>query len=273
MSIVHTATGPLHYEVFDATAPWHAPAETILFQHGIGAHPGIWSEWLPALVDRYRIVRFDMRGSGRSHIPPKGFDWSLRLLADDLLAVADATGTPRFHVVGESMGGTIALQVALDRPERIASLTISNGADVGSPIRRVQEWARQMDEGGVAAWSEGMMADRFHPGALDGPKRDWYAMQQSAWTRDAILDALQVLRDTNLRARLPEVNCPVLLMHGDGSPFIPVGVMAEMHAALPDSRLQVFAHAKHGLPFSHARECGATLRSFLDGTTKGGRPG
>lgn len=264
MPILSTSTGPLHYEVFDATAPWVDDPGTIVFQHGIGAHPGIWSEWLPALIDRFRIVRFDMRGSGRSHIPPKGFPWTLDLLTEDLLAVADATGTRRMHVVGESMGGTIALNAALAHPDRVESLTVSNGADVGSPIRRVQAWARQMDEGGVKAWSDGMMADRFHPGAVDGPKRDWYARQQAAWTRDAILDALQVLRDTNLRSRLPEVKCPVLLMHGDGSPFIPVSVMAEMHAALPDSRLQVFAHARHGLPFSHARECAAALRAFLD---------
>lgn len=265
MAFVSTPTGRIHYEVFDAVAPWYSSPETVLFQHGIGAHPGIWSEWLPALVDRYRVVRFDMRGSGRSTIPGPGFDWSLSVLANDLLTVADATGTQRFHVVGESMGGTIALHVALEHASRVASLAISNGADVGSPIRRVQEWARQMDDGGVEAWSEGMMADRFHPGAIDGAKRDWYARQQAAWPRDSILDALQVLRDTNLRPRLPEVKCPVLLMHGDGSPFIPVGVMADMHAALADSRLQVFAHAKHGLPFSHARECSRALRAFLDG--------
>jgi len=264
MPFADSPAGPLHFEVFDAVAPWHAPGETVLFQHGIGAHPGIWSEWLPALVDRYRVVRFDMRGSGRSHVPPPGFAWSLDMLAADVLAVADASGTARFHVVGESMGGTIALKVALDHPERVASLTVSNGADVGSPIRRVQEWERQMDEGGVAAWSAGMMTDRFHPDALDDAKRAWFAHQQSAWTRHAILDVLQVLRDTNLRARLTDVACPVLLLHGDGSPFIPAGVMAEMHAALPDSRLQIFAHAKHGLPFSHARECSAALRAFLD---------
>lgn len=265
MPTLTTPTGSLHYEIIDATAPWFESPETVLFQHGIGAHPGIWSEWLPALIDRYRIVRFDMRGSGRSEVPSKGFAWTLEGLSADLLAVADATNTRRMHVVGESMGGTIALHVALTHPERVASLTISNGADVGSPIRRVQEWARQMDEGGVKAWSDGMMADRFHPGAIEGVKRDWYSRQQSSWQRDVILDALQVLRDTNLRPRLPDVRCPVLLMHGDASPFIPVGVMAEMHAALSDSRLQVFAHARHGLPFSHARECAAALRAFLDG--------
>jgi len=264
MPFATTPTGPLHYDVIDAVAPWFETPETIVFQHGIGAHSGIWSEWLPALIDRYRVVRFDMRGSGRSVIPPQDFPWTLDLLTDDLLAVADAAGAGRIHVVGESMGGTIALNLALRNPERVATLTISNGADVGSPIQRVQTWADQLDTVGSTAWSDQMMSDRFHPGAIDGAKRDWYASQQATWTRDTILNALGVLRDTDLRPRLAEVRCPVQLMHGDSSPFIPVNVMADMHLALPDSRLQIFAHARHGLPFSHARECAGVLRGFLD---------
>jgi pimeloyl-ACP methyl ester carboxylesterase len=67
-----------------------------------------------------------------------------------------------------------------------------------------------------------------------------------------------------LRPQLPSVQCPVLLLHGDRSPFVPVNVMVDMHHGLPNSRLQVFARARHGLPFSHARQCAETLREFLD---------
>jgi pimeloyl-ACP methyl ester carboxylesterase len=56
----------------------------------------------------------------------------------------------------------------------------------------------------------------------------------------------------------------VLLLHGDSSPFIPVSVMADLKSRLPDARLQVFAHARHGLPFSHAKECARVLRGFLE---------
>jgi pimeloyl-ACP methyl ester carboxylesterase len=104
----------------------------------------------------------------------------------------------------------------------------------------------------------------FYDGALGEPERAWHTRQQEAWTRDSILGALGVLVGTDLRAELPRPSLPVLLMHGDASPFIPVGVMADMHGALPDSRLVVFPRAKHGLPFSHARDCAQVLRRFLD---------
>ena len=264
MPYAETAEGAIHYEVIAHPAPWVREPETIVFHHGIGASAGIWMGWLPALIDRYRIVTFDMRGYGRSHRPPEGAGWTLDRFVDDLLAVARAAGGGRPHVVGESIGGTIALCAVLRHPDFARTVTISNGADRGAPLQKVHEWQRQLDQQGIRAWSDQFMRDRFYDGALGEPERAWYALQQEAWTRDAILGALGVLVGTDLRAELPRLALPVLLMHGDSSPFIPVGVMADMHHALPDSRLLVFPHAKHGLPFSHARECAQALRRFLD---------
>jgi len=68
--------GPLHYEVTDVTAPWAGEPETILFHHGVGITGDIWLEWLPPLADRYRLVRLDVRGFGRSSVPGPGFGWS-----------------------------------------------------------------------------------------------------------------------------------------------------------------------------------------------------
>ena len=76
-----------------------------------------------------------MRGCGRSDIPAADFAWSLDLLVEDLFAVADAAGLKQFHLVGESIGGTVALAAALARPERIATLTVSNGAHLGASIQ------------------------------------------------------------------------------------------------------------------------------------------
>ena len=264
MPLATTRQGSLHYEIVDRVAPSRAPREAILFHHGIGASAGIWAGWFPALADAHRLVSFDMRGYGRSHIPAADFAWSLEQMVDDLFAVADAAGLQRFHLVGESIGGTVALAAALARPQRIATLTVSNGAHLGASIQRAEAWRRQLDDGGVKAWSDAFLRDRFHDDALSADQRAWFAAQQEKWPRESILNALRVLIGTDLSPRLKDIAQPTLLLHPDGSPFIPVPVMAELHRLLPDAELNVIGHSRHGLPYSHATVCASLLRAFLD---------
>jgi pimeloyl-ACP methyl ester carboxylesterase len=264
MPFATTRQGDLHYEVIDRVVSGRASRDAILFHHGIGASAGIWAGWFPALADAHRLVGFDMGGYGRSHIPAADFKWSLDRMVEDLFAVADAAGLERFHLVGESIGGTVALAAALAEPRRIATLTVSNGAHLGASIQRVEAWRRQLDEGGVKAWSDAFLRDRFHDDALSTEQRTWFAAQQEKWPRDSILNALRVLIGTDLSPRLKDIVHPTLLLHPDGSPFIPVPIMAELHRLLPDAELNVIGHSRHGLPYSHATFCASLLRAFLD---------
>lgn len=264
MPFVERGEHRLYYEIIDIVDPWVRRPPTLLLHHGIGAVGGIWADWIHALADRYRIVRFDMRGYGRSSVPAADFRWSIDLFADDVLAVADISGTESFHFVGESIGGTIGLYTALKHPARLLSLTMSNAGHVGSSIQRVESWRRTIDARGMAGWSDDFMADRFYPGALSRERRDWFATQQAADDRHSVLNALAVLVGMDLSAQLSAVRTPVLILHPDASPFIPVAAATQLHAGLPDAELHVIGHAKHGMPFSHGRQCAAILRDFLD---------
>ena len=116
----------------------------------------------------------------------------------------------------------------------------------------------------MKTWSDAFLRDRFHDDALSSEQRTWFAAQQEKWPRDSILNALRVLIGTDLSPRLKDIAQPTLLLHPDGSPFIPVPVMAELHRLLPDAELNVIGHSRHGLPYSHASLCASLLRAFLD---------
>ena len=260
---VERGGGAIAYEVIDHAPAWEGPATAILFHHGVASCAAAWDGWTPALVGRYRLVRFDLRGHGASPLPP-GFEWSLDATVEDLGAVADAAGADRFHLVGESLGGTVALAFAARHPERVRSLTISNGTHLGGAIENLEPWERLIREEGMAAWSAHLMRERFFDGALTPEMARWYEAQQTSAEPTAILGGAAMLAGTDLTPELARVACPVLLLHPDSSPFIPVEVMAALQRALPDARLQVFAHARHGLPFSHGAECAAAVARFID---------
>ena len=73
-----------------------------------------------------------------------------------------------------------------------------------------------------------------------------------------------VLMGTDLTPELGRIRVPTLLLAPGQSPFVPLPVMEEMHAAIPGSELRVFAGARHGLPYSHGAACGRALRDFHD---------
>ena len=263
MPMIETGSGALYYHLCDVVPEWIDNPPTILFHHGIAANIHIWAEWLPVLARNYRLLRFDMRGFGKSVQPPREFCWSFEGLVDDLLKVADAAGAKRFHLVGESIGGTVALACALAAPRRLLSLTLSNAAARGGLVANVKGWREILAQEGQRGWARQLMDSRFHHGALDPGLYAWYLRVHETCSMDATIGLADLLLAADLTPRLGEITVPTILFSPQSSPFIPLEVMAAMRAAIPGSELQVFAHSKHGLPLSHGRACADTLAAFL----------
>ena len=254
--------GVLDWTMTDLTPPWVEAPETVVMHHGVGANRHVFDGWLPALIGAYRVLRFDMRGHGAS-LASEGGALDLQTLSGDLFAVMDAAGVEQAHLVGESIGGTIVLDAALRLPARVRTLTVSNGAHLGASIQSAAGWRQIIAARGMAGWSAHMMEARFHPGAISAAQWQWFEAQQATACPHTVLALLAALVGADLVDQLPGLVPPLLLLHPDGSPFIPVAVMADFHARVPGSRLHVIGHARHGLPFSHAKVCADLLLGFL----------
>jgi pimeloyl-ACP methyl ester carboxylesterase len=239
--------------------------ETIVFHHGVGITSETWLEWLPVLADRYRLVRFDMRGFGRSTVPGPGFPWSLDLLADDLLAVARAAaGDAPFHLVGESLGGTLALYLAARRPDALLTVTVCSTSHRGASIQRVHEWRDFIAAHGMTGWSAMMMPLRMDPGRVPAALYDWFEREQTKSDASAVLDLADVLVGTDLTDELGGITVPTLLLSPDSSPFVPLEVSLEIHAHIPRSEIRIYPGVRHAIVASHGRELSLALREFLE---------
>ena len=266
MPYVSAGGAAIHYELMDQRLPWRRTSseDVIVFHHGLGACGDVWRGWEQPLAERFRLLRLDMRGHGKSPAPPD-YAWSIDALVDDLEAVVAHAGLERFHLAGESIGGTAVLRYAARHPARVVTLTVSNGAHRGAGIQNLDPWKQIIADGGMQAWSAHMMTMRFHAGAIDDHQWRWYEAQQASCDARCVLPAAAALVAADLTPDLDRITMPTLLLHPDGSPFIPVGVMGELNERLPDSRLRVVEHAKHGLPFSHARQCSEALAALIGG--------
>ena len=112
----------LYYEDDNFTDPW-APAETVILHHGNAKNSQLWYAWVPRLAGEFRVIRLDARGFGKSSIPEPGYPWSLEGFAMDLANLMDYLEIEKAHVVGETIGGTIALQFAYQFPQRLHTVT------------------------------------------------------------------------------------------------------------------------------------------------------
>lgn len=271
MPQTNTDKGALHFEVLDATPPWLDTPETILFHHGVAITSGIWAGWPPALSDRYRILTFDVRGYGRSNIPDKSFDWSFELLAEDVLAVADAAGVDKFHFVGESMGGAMGLYLSIHHPDRLLSVTPCTSPHNGGAVRWLVEWRDYISEHGMDGWSERMMGRRFYPGGLSQAAQSWFASTQVSSAPQSVLGHGEMLLEVNLSPQLSSITIPVHLIAADNSPFLPLTITLEILQAIPSAEMDVIPNSRHGVVFSHAEQCAQSLRGFLDRTGVGSK--
>ena len=255
--------GRLFYDVVDRAAPWHAEPETIVFMHGVGARHDMWMGWLPALAGRYRIILIDTRGCGRSAGITNYADWTLDGLSDDILAVADHAGVERFHLVGESAGGTAVLNLVARGPGRVMTATTLSTAHRGYQIERVKRWREDVAAKGIAWWSGEMMRHRFVAGAMSEAKTAWFRARQDESTAEAVLRKGDVLLATDLTERLAGIQCPLLMLLPDHSPFVTPDIGIEILARVPHAELSVIPNSKHGIFFSHDGFASSLLADFL----------
>lgn len=255
--------GQLFYEVIDQIAPWHGSRETIIFMHGVGARHDLWMGWLPALVDKYRIILIGTRGCGHSAEIANYADWTLDGLSNDVLAVADHAGIDEFHVVGESAGGTAVLNLISRGLERVMTATTLSTAHRGYQIERVNKWRADVEAKGVAWWSGEMMQHRFMEDGLSDARRAYFRQCQDASVSEALLRKGDILLATDLTDELAGIKCPLLMMLPDQSPFVTPDIGVEILGLVGGAELAVIPNSKHGIFYSHDAFASQTLADFL----------
>jgi pimeloyl-ACP methyl ester carboxylesterase len=242
----------------------------VVLVHGHSADLRLWDLQVPALVEAgYRVIRYDVRGHGRSTVAPTGYTWENYAL--DLRDLLYRLAVPRAHVVGLSMGGGIALQFALDFPERVSSLVLVDSTLPGFDYS--PEYVGAIEELVTAVHVEGPRAafERLwltHP-LFDGVRR---FPERFELIRTMALDyaAADYLDETPYAPperqavdRLAELRAPTLVIVGELD--IPdFQIIAEVLAGnIAGARLQVVAGSGHIPPLEQPQAFNEALLQWL----------
>ncbi|MXW49158.1 MAG: alpha/beta fold hydrolase [Gammaproteobacteria bacterium] len=253
MATAQSAGAPIYYETSG-----EGPA--LLFAHGAGGNAAIWFQQTAHFAGRFNCIAFDHRGFARSPAPPSTL--TAAQFRDDALAVLDAAGVDRAHVVAQSMGGYTALRLALDAPDRVASVTLS-GTSGGLPNEQPSEALKALVSGNA---SSGIAATMARATKADKPKMALYAAISAFNTAFSFANLADLVGDGGPSlADARGIACPVLFVAGREDPLFPPSLLASYVPHFPNARITVVDDAGHSPYYEQPEVFNALLDEFLDG--------
>ena len=242
----------MYYEVHDFADPWRNH-ETVVLHAGNMKDHRLWYAWIPMLSSQYRVVTLDARGHGRSTVPPPGYPWSMQGFARDLKGLLDHLEVDRAHLIGETTGGPITLQFALDYPARAETLTQCSAFFKPNPASPTADDHKLIRELGLEKWVRQKMGRRIAPGQDPG-YAEWYATVMLGNSQQVAEETLKYLGSNDMSALLPKVSVPTLILTGEHSETR-AQWSEPMHALMPAAKLVIVPGAHGVVQHTAPRQC------------------
>jgi len=253
----------IHYTV-EGEGPW------LTLSHSLACNLHMWDEEAKRLSKRYKVLRYDTRGHGRTSAPAGAY--TLELLADDLHALLAALGVQSTHFVGLSMGGMIGQTYALKYPGTFSSLALCDTTS-RYPAEAAGVWAERIKT---------VEAEGLEP-LVESTLARWLTEPFRKAHPEVVATVAQMIRSTpvpgyvgccyaipniNLTARLKDIRCPSLVIVGKDDAGTPVAMAEDIHRALPGSRLVIIPDAAHLSNLEQPNAFNQALGDFIDGVNQ-----
>ena len=252
----------LYYEVHGGEG------EPLLCVMGLAANTLAWTLQMQPCGERHRAVFFDNRDVGQSSMAEGPY--AISDMAQDALALADELELDSFHLVGVSMGGAIAQEMALAAPDRIRTLTLAvtfagagawahKLAEIWSDRRAKQNREQQVDELMLLTLSE----EFYENAEMVGYMRTMMLSDPNPQPADAFARQLEASSHHDARDRLGSLAMPVHVIGAEWDILVPVWKSAELVELIPNAEFTVIERAPHGLQIERAEEFNSAVLDFI----------
>jgi 3-oxoadipate enol-lactonase len=250
----------MYYEIYDFTDPWLTP-QTILLVHGVAESSRVWYGWIPHLARTYKVVCVDLRGFGKSTVPPDGYQWSVKNFARDIRIFINKVGLKKIHLVGAKVGAAIAFQFAHDFPESLYSLTVLGPPSFTHQGVNFNDPAKVLREKGLEYWARSTMRNRL--GDVSAEMTEWWINHFNGNSQRVIVEVSDLIPTVDLSAFLPEIKVPTLMIGSESEFLAPGDTFKQWQEAMPDCELVVMKINSYHVAASKANDCASVLLNFL----------
>lgn len=251
----------LRYAVDDYSDPWRPPETLFLLHAAMGTSRRLY-KWVPILSRRFRVVRPDMRGHGQTEIPGPG-QISVARLAKDIAELADALGCKQFHIAGSSAGAIVAMQVAMDYPERVKTLgDFASTPGLKNTLIDAESWIAGIQKQGFLKFLESTIGDRLPKGADEGFKR-WFIDEAAKTNPEMFYEFVRMMKACDLTDRLHEIRCPTLAVIPHPDPLGTREQYGVMKTKVRNCEYVEYDGLPHNITDSVPERCAEELKRFL----------
>ena len=246
----------------------------VLFVQGVGLPGAGWTPQTDVLQRGYSCVWFDHRGTGSTAASPDSV--TVDRMADDCRAILDARSSGPAHVVGHSLGGLIALKLALDRPEQVRSLSLlcsfASGRAAAPPTRRMIWLGLRSRLGTRRMRRRGFLGIVLSPAGLAGADADEVAARLAplfghdlADQPSAVGRQLAAMRECDLSTRLGGLaTIPTLVASAELDPIAPPTLGRAIADRIPGARFVELPNASHGVPIEFPGRVNDLLKGHFE---------
>lgn len=241
--------------------------------HGLAENLTVWKYQVPALARHYQVLAYDVRGHGKSDVGEG--DCSAKDLAHDLSLLLDALKIKDTFIVGFSMGGVIALQFALDYPQRTKGMVVlSSSSECNAQAAKwYEERAALAESQGLGAVAEGDAERCFTP-EFRARNPEVLAEYREFRSRTSpqgyarVARAMSELYPHPLTPELGKIKCPALIMVGEQDQAAPPGGSVIMHRRIPGSQLRIVKGWGHQVLLESPQKLNSAVLDFLTSLPK-----
>jgi 3-oxoadipate enol-lactonase len=220
-------------------------AAVVVLSNSLGTTLEMWDLQLGPLARDHRVLRYDLRGHGRSPVPAAPY--TMADLGSDLIALLDRNGIERASLCGVSLGGMVSMWVAAHAPERVDRLVLCSTSAIMGPPGSWTDRAALVRREGVAAVADTVVARWFTPG-FTAAAPDVVARirdQLASTPAEGYAGCCEAIREMDQRPDLPAIAAPTLVIAAEGDPSTPPAHARAIAGLITGARLEVLDRGAH----------------------------